>query len=437
MKINKLFVAALAALTFAACSSDKGETPDPGVVEGQPTYMALQVSQKLPVTYAPISPEAPIVGETEYSGDVFVAVFNSSNNLEAFETVPFASIVANKTTKFQVTTGQKYVYVVLNKPSTLTLPSALGTTTRSAFETTLYALAANDEAAAELAQSTKFFMTNVKAPAAATLVAGVTDPVLESKNVIKVQVGRVVAKVSVLFDAPVSQQLGGTLSNIDFKVGSYALSTYTVGQWTGTQMTSPLFSAAFLAANYSKEKVALYTAAQDNINSITTDTPKYVLENSNSTPLEGNTTRVIVRAKFTPTQWWDPTTAAASSTPGAGGNIWFVTNGTYNYYCNVDPTTTAWYGGLGAGYTTTLYTGGICYYNKVWVMDPQESGSEKYCVIRNYSYRVKLTSVNGIGTNIEDGNITITDPIETNTQMVAEIEVLPWSLVEINTGLDE
>ena len=381
-------------------------------------------------TYAPVGTELATASESNYSG-ALVVVFNAANQLEKAETMTAADITAGQTKKFAITTGTKRVYVLLNIPAAATISTTAGMS-RTAWEKEIHTLTM-----AQVSTANSFFMTNVVAPAGFPLVAGVVDPVLESKNVVTVNVGRVVAKVNVDFNATAANQIGGKLSSIKYKVKGIETQMYTIGQIVGGINETPHFAGPYVATNYvdaaTFENVADY---YNNVNTGLGQSPvTYPLENTNTGAniLQGNTTRVVIQAVFTPDVWLDAT--GAVSTGSTGDQVWAVWDigGVFLGYANATPTA-AWTAAIGG--TIKTYPNGICYYNKVWIMDSAETGTMKYATVRNYAYKVNITSVNGIGTEGEDDDIIPIDPIETNTQMQVEIAILPWSVVNVVTGLE-
>lgn len=418
MKIRTILISALSLFVLASCSKDEKGT-DGG--RGEETTMTLIVTQEAAApsrAFDDSALEAPSTDESKISGNVKVVIFDNAKNLE--KSVD-AAVTANKTTNFKISSGKKYVYVLANIPSAAVVDYTTGKSLED-FEKQIQTLSQADVSTPE-----HFFMTNVQTPEGYTIVTGVTDPAAENKNQVKVKIGRVAAKITVEFTATAATSEGGTLSGLEYKVGSMAKKTYTVGQFESGQLKTPFYSSATIdAADHGDE--AAYKALA---------TVSYVLENANAEPQEGNTTRLMVKGTFTPKEWLNGTDGTVG-TASADGTFWFVVDASNNVvgYANSDP---AAGDGWAAGHTSTKYQDGTSYYNKVWIMDYSESvKTKKYSVIRNHSYKVNINRINGPGSSTENGNVVDpTDPVETETEMLADIKVLDWWKVEQDSTLEQ
>ena len=443
--MKKLFFAAAVFATVAMYSCVTSEIGSDVVVEGKPTTMAISIIGATP-TKASLVDEAPETGESDYSGNALVVIFNNANQLETWSSAPASG---GYSTVVNTTTGLKRVYVLLNIPSTATITTTAGLS-RAAFEKELNALTS-----AQIATVPSFFLTNVATPAQVILEQNVTDPLTELKNIVKVNVGRVAAKVRVEFNAPLANQDKGSLTNIEYKVKNVISRTQTIGYWNAGILETAFFNdvptglpapnPVYDFSNYTTELPGggtPWAAVEDNINNVAVgSSPKqYPLENTNAVPREGNTTRVVVKAQFHPYVWTDGTDGSSGATPSGDGSIWLVQdyNGLVKGYANSDPIGQGWLvTTVGQEDVVTPYPQGICYYNKVWIADMSEAGATmRYATIRNHSYRVNITSVSGIGDSLEDGDIDVDKPIVEETNMVAEITVLQWSFINLDTGLE-
>lgn len=465
--MKKLFIAALAALSFVACSKDNAKNND-GVKEGVPTSVSLKITQEgvdgtrapKPVTDGAVGQENVITGNK-----VHVLVFNSSNNLEYVNNFILAG---NNTGTFQITSGTKYFVVMANLPASIdTYVSGLtpGAVSRTTFEQATYTLLATTNAAQEIADpavspASNFFMTNLYTTSQA-VVAGVNPT-------IPVKIGRVTAKVTPMITATnVEQEVNGiptvvgTFSDPRVKLGSYAVNTFRVGQLNsgGSEYEAYRYSynyvanpndiwgaaptypgADFIRASATYEAI---TAAPGPI--------YYTLESSHATPLEGNSTRLILRGEFAPAAAYvydaTSTTGAAGTIPGSKTFYVAVDGGSIiqGLFFDAQPANAAVVdgaitaAGLPAGsgvYTYKEYTNGLCYYNKLFLMtDEAKLGtkpSEALGVYRNHHYKATITKVNGVGYESEDGNVNPVTPVVQSSDVDLTITVLDWSGVDQN-----
>lgn len=92
--------------------------------------------------------------------------------------------------------------------------------------------------------------------------------------------------------------------------------------------------------------------------------------------------------------------------------------------------------GKKAGYRLVEYENAVCYYG-MWLFDKAmgDNLSKKYSVLRNNLYAVNITSVKGLGDANEDDVVNKPDDVESDSYMVAKIEVQPWQVVDVEGGI--
>ena len=92
--------------------------------------------------------------------------------------------------------------------------------------------------------------------------------------------------------------------------------------------------------------------------------------------------------------------------------------------------------GTKAGYRFVKYENAVCYYG-MWLFDKAmgDNLSKKYSVLRNNLYAVNITSVKGLGDANEDDVVNKPDDVESDSYMVATIEVQPWNVVDVEGGI--
>lgn len=94
---------------------------------------------------------------------------------------------------------------------------------------------------------------------------------------------------------------------------------------------------------------------------------------------------------------------------------------------------------IGIGQGKLWNTGYTYYYFKVQHLAYEDAG--KYGVVRNHSYKCSITDITGFGTPVYnlDEKIYPETPVDKNTYIAAEINVLQWRVVtsSVNLGKDE
>ena len=61
--------------------------------------------------------------------------------------------------------------------------------------------------------------------------------------------------------------------------------------------------------------------------------------------------------------------------------------------------------------------------------------AQKYALKRNNHFKVKISTVDGVGDPTEDDNLDKDEDIEKDISMEATIEVLNWNVVDIDGGI--
>jgi len=446
MKLRSILIAALAALTFASCSKDENGVP-PVPTEGKDTYMSITLNTVKANTRAHYG-NVNVTDEEKAIGDVTLYIFDSTGFLE--KTVTFdATDVAARTKTFTITTGEKTFLAAVNIPGQPTF--ANGTTSISKVKEAVMNVADIDVPAKieTPAADSRFWMTSLNDNTKATLVE-ITDPtaVGGTANDVTIPVGRVVAKVGVYYN-PQSEPTDGALvpATVMYKAHNNPNKTmlFTSLNAAGNRVT-PYFSTA---GTYFNNTTYLPTTAtfDSGDNKMYHDRPSYLMENSNASPTKLNTSFVMIKGEYQPTEVTDPDDASTAA-PASGASFWRIAkvdgsgNRTGEYlpaYYSKDPdvaqnpssTVT-----LAADEVSVEYVGGVAYYG-LWLSNDQESGTvNRYTVKRNQYWSVEVTSVSGCGEPDEPGVTETPDPdLDAETYMTATIEVEAWEEVERPGGI--
>lgn len=418
MKQFKLFAVALAALTMFSCQ--KQEEPGASDVEaGIPTTATIFLNQtSTPATRATTLEAATADEQAIKSATIYI--FNATNVLE--KTVPFGTDdLTSKKKVINITAGKKLVYATVNIPGAQLTDIKDNETSRTAFEQKVLNIVNIADATNA---TTGFWMTNNDNGAAVTLNPGIATPT-PGNNTVTVNVGRATAKVSVTL-IPNVPVIGGAFTLSDFRVKDSPKQSYL--------MPAKNAEGKRISPNYSKTAITSADYVHGPFVTIATTPSTYAMENINESPRHGNTSYVLIKGVFTPTTTLD-TNGANPEKGVVAADYWRIQKAdkslTADYY-RAAPTQAEIIAKGGVGAKTLPYAGGLSFYSLYIGDNTKTDLSEKYAVLRNNFYKIKIIQINGGGWNDETGALPGTpgEPIETSTNIEATIAVLPWNVID-------
>lgn len=189
---------------------------------------------------------------------------------------------------------------------------------------------------------------------------------------------------------------------------------------------------------------------------------EYTAENFNQNPVTGNTTFAVVRLKVTPAAIYSGASLAENGvtvtlTPATydGGDFWVVgkhdaVGGNYvfssdeNYkllYFTTEAAANSYIAAKGlptekaTDYKAMKYAGGEAFYRINIITNPaSDSLSKKYCVLRNFYYRIEIGEIRALGAPDPDGTVpgNPDEPLEADGWLVAQITVNPWTVCDMS-----
>lgn len=420
MKQFKLFAVALAALTMFSCQ--KQEEPGASDVEaGIPTTATIFLNQtSTPATRATGDEEAATEAEKAIKSAT-IYIFNATTNvLEKTVTFETGDLTSKKKV-INITAGKKLVYAAVNIPGAQLTDIKDNEISRTAFEQKVLNVVNIVDATDA---TTGFWMTNNDNGAAVTLKTGITVPT-PGNNTVTVNVGRATAKVSVTL-IPNVPVIGGAFTLTDFRVKDSPKQSYL--------MPAKNADGKRISPNYSKIAITPAEYVHGPFVTIATTPSTYAMENINESPRHGNTSYVLIKGVFTPTTTLD-TNGANPEKGVVDADYWRIQKAdnslTADYY-RIAPTVAEITAKGGAGAKTLKYIRGLSFYSLYIGDNTKTDLSEKYAVLRNNFYKIKIIQINGGGWNDETGALPGTPggPIETPTNIEATITVLPWNVIE-------
>lgn len=431
MKKSNLMIAALAAaFTLASCSkSNDSVNPSGDTPAGTATMASVKLSQLNNGTYAPANAKEPTAAERKIN-TATLYVFNGGRMLEKI--VPLTvdnNGDAGET--FEITTGPKYFYAVVNIPNANLSGISQTNTSLAEFEEKIITVTSTEALTTNAANG--FWMTNTTTPSVENLeVATFTEADTGVKNNFVISVGRAVAKVAVDF-AP-ERQTGGQLSQVEYKVRQNPSQMYLMPVFNVGVLNTPYFADATVTGSYFSNPAYLETGTAAEYCKY----PSYAIENANQTPKQGNATFVSIKGVFTPATAYDEDGQNGKAL-NEGEDFWRIKteDGIYTdkYYFEV-PTAAVVTAEGGANAVATPYPGGECYYALYLAKNNETNATAKYTVKRNTYYWITINSVNGAGESTEEGVIPEPEkPLEETTWMHADIEILDWVMVDQKQGI--
>ena len=437
-KISFLSMFTALAIMLGVTSCTKGDDFNDKLVSGNPTFMELKVSFRIPVTYATVDNNATTDESTVKS--VLVFIFDKATGALVTKSDPLTpgdfsqsadgqKDVYTATKKIATTTGAKVIYVAVNFPDELLNDVALGMTINA------LKMTAKTTSAATLTNATVngagFAMFSTE-DVEATLVE-TTNTLYVTNNSVTVPVERLSAKVAVQAGNNLSLSVGGgVLSNLQFAIKQSNKKTYRFKYIDNGVVKDPnwdtysMVDFEDLSTLTGHEYVAVNAAS---ISENKTLAARYTLENTHKLHLQKEVTYASIKATFVPDEFFDGTGAGKGSNVGKPArSFWMVmTNDGVKNYFDVENEADSYMliaeVAAKAPVKSAEYINGICYYNLF--LNPNGS----YNVVRNAFYKATITQIIAPGNPASDPKAP-EEPVETSTDMMVKFEILPWNLVE-------
>lgn len=440
--IKYLMVICIMALGIIACQNDDGPVEPNPPVKGKPTTVQLKLIHGIPATYAASSNEDPTPAEKVIADNLKIYIFDSDG---LFENKVTKGRTQNGTSDiyvtdtFKIRTGVKYIYVFSNAPSGITEPS-IGTS-RIAFEKEAAKVTFSADRP-DIATDTQFFISTLWGEKKEIQGTGT----VETPEVISLNMGRVAAKLEMLGVVKKGTgSLKGEFSRPSIKVRSIPLYYHLIGQWSNAIPPAPGASVI----SWAHDKVAELTGGAPNTTDFLTEyayspefnietgksIPYYVIENTTNPEVSpvgqqyGNTTHIYLKVKYTPdpSELVDPITGGAGTLP-ADGTFYTGDAKTGTIIFSSDPNGQP-NSGLEDGDVIKKYTEGFTYY-RAPIADVNESQNiNKYRVLRNHYYGLRVTHITRLGEPDEESKWKPKDPIIEESIIDLQVTVLPWASV--------
>ncbi|MCD8193308.1 MAG: hypothetical protein LUD74_01930, partial [Tannerellaceae bacterium] len=352
----------------------------------------------------------------------------------------FTAIPLGTSEKTPLTTGAHYFYVICNTPKGMFdeivrwFNEKKGVLTKDEFETYVIeypidSLVTKFEGVEDygLHSTQRCMMTNIVSPSPDYMASKDQNSTgsYPSSNNAKTNVGKVFAKASLAYIPETEQDR--RLTDVSYKVINLPKSIYFMPNIFNGRVETPHYNIDFTGdfdacyEEYFDKKYKLPDDDNENWLEATTSkdqtdkTHVYCMENGNKIPLQGNSTFLLVKAKYNPEIWLNKD--GSRGTAHSEGTFWRIKRAGYytaDYY-NEEPDAAV----VGSG-TTEEYPEGITYY-PIWL---QTDG--KYEVRRNGFYKIALTQVFSAGAPSLESVIDPLAPLEESIQ--------PSSLTRSGTG---
>lgn len=419
IKFKYLMAAAAAVLTlgFVSCSKDDtGGTPAPGA--GDPTSFTIAIGQ--PTTYAADDDNAS-TNELNFSTvDVFIydaASFVQVNHhyLTLADFGAPSNNVYTSTKKLSTTTGAKLVYVGVN------LPTAIADKIKAA-QSTAGLSAVHDITTQQLTQAGGFAMFSASA-ANPSFVADENDPA----NKVTVSVARLVAKVTVENKLTMPYGVaGGNIAGLEFTLGNLNTKMFPFQQNNTGVIVDPNWTDATTAPQL-PTYIGDFADPAPMTGYITVDqyvasTPgknlkaKYAAENSSERHLKGETTYISIKGVFTPGNFDD------TGVPSGPVSFWTVKTTGGTKYFEQEANADTYHAANPGSIRSEEYVDGVCYYTMY--LNP----SNGFNTLRNDFYRTSIKDILGLG-NPTPGPKDPENPVDEQTNILIEVDILPWNVV--------
>lgn len=435
MKNFRIFAAILAATAlFASCQKDGGD----GVKEGDPTYAGVSILLKSEGTTTRVTQ----AGNNEESAISSVTVYVIDDNSGRMDTKTFTStdfVADGANTGYRkanaaipTTVGAKTVYVVANAPTALnnllTTVPALKNEVLALDETNFITATsgAYDGTAAKL--------FNVVMSGKSASNVGAQNATAALATPVQVTLTRNVAKIAVKQPATLNVA-NATVSDLQFGIAAKAKKSYLVSQTNTALNTLPgaPIAANYWTDNFSGRTGLNYVAVNANNTAATAANAWFALEHTPATFVEGNTTKIVIRATFVPKNLITGyasgvLTEVTNNATAADFYVHKATQKAFNaaaYAAAIaDATNAATYG---ADKFSAKYAGGKSYYQ---VNIKAGQGGAKG-VIRNNYYELTISGITGFGDPTEDGGIT--DPttiVPDDSNIAVTLKVSDWEFIQ-------
>nr|WP_082073596.1 Mfa1 family fimbria major subunit [Bacteroides acidifaciens] len=450
----------VAALLFASCSNDDnlvsstgGNSTEPAVVEGEPTYVSFSIkSGEAKDTRAS---EAPSAGDDQINGNVILLIFNAQSKVLEEKFTIASTAVTNQT--FLITSGNKRIFAFAN------LTANSGLTAVDALEPKV----ATVDAMLELMASTGTGLgqTNTSVPMSTVddgqsvvVNNGIEQGNAAADNHIDLVLYRMLSRAKLVLGTGVTADKfvasGFTANNI-------AKATYLVQHAVGGVVKSPLYEktwgTSITTADFMDEET--FAGTPNTLNKL-----YYLTENTSPSFLKGAATHFILKGTFIPGRIIIGGTfnVATQSLVNDYKNNPTVADCTE--YCYITESPRADVVPVGEYYlNATILNDAIDAYNAGMTdvtkhvnhadvkykeyksgsyyrinLGKGDAGNTVFGVERNKSYTVTVNTVTGPGFNKPDGDDGAegkpTDPIDQKTYLDVSITVKGWD--EVGQGAD-
>ncbi|MCD8042575.1 MAG: hypothetical protein LUH10_05875 [Tannerellaceae bacterium] len=292
-----------------------------------------------------------------------------------------------------------------------------------------------------LHSSQRCMMTNMVSPAPDYMASKDQNSTgsYPSTNNVTSYIGKAFAKASLAYIP--ENEAHNRLSDVRYRVINVPKNIYLLPNIFDNQVETPHFEKNYQNgySNFNEyyeewfdDTYQLPTTDDDNWLEATTDkdqtnkTHVYCMENGNKTPLQGNSTFLLVKAKYNPleTEWLNKDGSKGTKT--SNGTFWRIKRAGYytaGYY-NEEPDITV----LGSG-EPVEYPQGTTYY-PIWL---QTDGN--YEVRRNGFYKIALTQVLSAGAPSLDSVIDPVAPLDKTTRESSFTKSGTEYFPDINTGI--
>ena len=462
MKKKNLFVMALAALTFASCSTDDNSGMGENAPDGTAMHAQLSIRFDENTTRADGDKDAGNASEGISDGATLNVIVYKNDVVENIKTFELAA-TETTTASFPTTAGPKKVVVIANLPADLvaSLPSVNDPISN------LYALQADLVTATpgevdKIDVDKKFTMSGIE-ETTFTVTAGEGDT-KDTPLDVPVTINRLAAKINLgIADAiPRTGILAADKADVDFvkvadgsgnKVPPHFALQLTHKYANILPETKDAFTSAGTATGdpatsygdiVTADPLSYKTASAD-FTTVAYGSSNYCPANYNENPETRNSTMAAIKLQLKPKKEMIVTadgsgykTTYEIATFTDGDFFGFVYKGvTYAPFSTSAKATAAYEvinGSAAPAVAVEKWITGLAYY-KIYVGDrASDDPKTKYSVLANRVYQIKVSSISGFGSSDEEGIIDPPGPIEKDAHITATITVEDWDLVQFSEG---
>ncbi|WP_163215319.1 Mfa1 family fimbria major subunit [Bacteroides sp. 519] len=454
MKMNfKYVMLACATLMagFTSCSNEENLDGAEIIPNGKATVAEIVLTQQANSTRAISLSSTPTAAESVIN-KATLYIFNASKRL--VKQVDFAPTTNVKTV--ELTTGTHYFHALVNHPGTAPVFSA---------NSTLAAVTAHLNNEIPLTNigfittgPSGFLMSTLGDPVAKNLVEA-TEAEAATKNPVELKVGRAMAKLKTLFEATdraTQQPATGVLGNVKYQGANNPNKMYALPNYVGTQLEAPYFTTysdpnVVDQTKYFPTLPGDFTMTTGWVNADGAESNiVYLVENSNKTPKEGNSTFVLLKGTFSPEATYCYNGADGTELGSAiptGTTFWCAATADKKIvykkkFFNSAPTSAvlaALTTNLNDGNTYTEiieYNNGEAYYAFFLQDELQSTRVAKFTTARNNYYGVTINSVSDLGANTPKGVVPDKEtPLGAKAWVQGTITILNWSTVTQTGGI--